>query len=132
MTTSQTPQEIEFPTMVEEKKKGGRKPATKKTAAPKKKAEPKKRVARTLPKREPKPPAPKKLSGFMKFRLEHQARVKEENPDDSAGQIGKRLGEMWRSLSKEEQAAYMPPKPVKPSVVEAAVAAPMEAATAAA
>mmetsp|Transcript_27302 Transcript_27302/g.66242 ORF Transcript_27302/g.66242 Transcript_27302/m.66242 type:complete len:154 (+) Transcript_27302:200-661(+) len=76
-----------------------------------------------------KPAAPKKsVSGFIKFRQEHQAKVKEENPNDSAGQIGKKLGDMWRALSKEEKAAYKPAKavvakPIAPAAVKSTIPA---------
>eukprot|EP00980_Cylindrotheca_fusiformis_P013957 scaffold3625_cov82-Cylindrotheca_fusiformis.AAC.3 len=48
----------------------------------------------------------KPLSGFMKFSQEHRAKVKEENEGISFGQIGKKLGEMWRELTDEEKEAY--------------------------
>lgn len=54
------------------------------------------------------------------------AKVKEEFAGESAGQIGKRLGDMWRALSKEQKAAY---KPVK-EVVAVPVVKPVVAAAA--
>ena len=42
----------------------------------------------------------------MLFSKEHRQEVKDENPDISFGQIGKKLGEMWRALSDEEKEAY--------------------------
>ncbi|CAJ1927392.1 unnamed protein product [Cylindrotheca closterium] len=125
---SKTAQEAKNKKTVEKKKPAV---AKKSTAAKKKKpvepkkvktAEPKK--AKTVESKKVKPAkvavvkkvaksgaAPKKpLSGFMKFRQEHFEKVKGENPSDSAGQIGKRLGDMWRALSKEEMAAYKPAK----------------------
>ena len=32
--------------------------------------------------------------------------IKEENPDITFGQIGKKLGEMWRALDDKEKQAY--------------------------
>jgi hypothetical protein len=46
------------------------------------------------------------LSGFMKFSQEHRAKVKEENEGITFGQIGKKLGEMWRALTDEEKEAF--------------------------
>jgi len=37
---------------------------------------------------------------------ENREKVKAENPDITFGQIGKKLGEMWRALSDEEKAEY--------------------------
>ena len=48
----------------------------------------------------------KPLSGFMLFSKEHREKVKTESPDMSFGQIGKRLGEMWRELTDEEKQSY--------------------------
>ena len=39
----------------------------------------------------------------MLFVKENRAQVKEDNPDITFGQIGKKLGEMWRALSDEEK-----------------------------
>jgi len=46
----------------------------------------------------------------MLFSQEHRPKVKEENPDISFGQIGKKLGEMWRALNDEEKEKYKNPK----------------------
>jgi len=54
--------------------------------------------------------AKKPLKGFMLFSQEHRPKVKEENPDISFGQIGKKLGEMWRALNDEEKEKYKNPK----------------------
>jgi len=48
----------------------------------------------------------KPLTGFMLFSKEHREKVKEENPGIAFGQIGKKLGEMWRGLSDAEKQAY--------------------------
>ena len=42
----------------------------------------------------------------MKFSQENRAKVKEDNPGITFGQIGKKLGEMWRALSDKEKEAY--------------------------
>ena len=46
----------------------------------------------------------------MLFSKEHRPKVKEENPDITFGQIGKKLGEMWRALSDAEKEKYKNPK----------------------
>lgn len=64
-----------------------------------------------LSKTEPKKPSSKpavsktgkKLSGFMKFSKENRELVKEQNPGIAFGQIGKKLGEMWRELDPAEK-----------------------------
>ena len=48
----------------------------------------------------------KPLTGFMLFAKEHRPKVKEDNPDLTFGQLGKKLGEMWRALSDSEKEAY--------------------------
>lgn len=48
----------------------------------------------------------KPLSGFMLFSKENRPKVKEDNPDITFGQIGKKLGEMWRALTDEEKQAF--------------------------
>jgi len=50
------------------------------------------------------------LSAFMKFSQEHRAKVKEDNADITFGQIGKKLGEMWRALTDKEKESYKAPK----------------------
>lgn len=62
--------------------------------------------AETAKKTEAKSKGGKKLSGYMKFSQEHREKVKEDNPGISFGQIGKKLGEMWRSLDENEKAKY--------------------------
>ncbi|CAJ1965391.1 unnamed protein product [Cylindrotheca closterium] len=95
-----------------------KKTTTKKSAAPKSAAVAKKNNRKMKAAADPN--APKKpLSGFMKFSQEHRAIVKGANPDLSFGGIGKKLGDMWRTLSGDEKAAY---KPVK-SVVDMPIAA---------
>ena len=42
----------------------------------------------------------------MLFSKEHRPKIKEENPDITFGQIGKKLGEMWRALDEKEKQAY--------------------------
>ena len=48
----------------------------------------------------------KPLTGFMLFSKEHREKVKADQPDLSFGQIGKKLGEMWRELTDDEKTAY--------------------------
>eukprot|EP00548_Thalassiothrix_antarctica_P012618 CAMPEP_0194165840 /NCGR_PEP_ID=MMETSP0154-20130528/1645_1 /TAXON_ID=1049557 /ORGANISM="Thalassiothrix antarctica, Strain L6-D1" /LENGTH=75 /DNA_ID=CAMNT_0038876381 /DNA_START=138 /DNA_END=365 /DNA_ORIENTATION=- len=48
----------------------------------------------------------KPLSGYMKFAKEHRQQVKDENADITFGQIGKKLGEMWRALDDKEKEEY--------------------------
>jgi HMG (high mobility group) box len=39
----------------------------------------------------------------MLFSKENRLKVKEENPEMTFGQIGKKLGEMWRALTDKEK-----------------------------
>lgn len=39
----------------------------------------------------------------MLFSKEHRPKVKADNPDITFGQIGKKLGEMWRALPDKEK-----------------------------
>jgi HMG (high mobility group) box len=39
----------------------------------------------------------------MLFSKENRTKVKEENPEMTFGQIGKKLGEMWRALTDKEK-----------------------------
>jgi hypothetical protein len=48
----------------------------------------------------------KKLTGFMKFSKDNREQVKTDNPGISFGQIGKRLGELWRELDAGEKEKY--------------------------
>ena len=48
----------------------------------------------------------KKLSGFMKFSKEQRPNIMKENPGIEFTQVGKKLGEKWRSLSAAEKARY--------------------------
>eukprot|EP00339_Tiarina_fusa_P012017 CAMPEP_0117026092 /NCGR_PEP_ID=MMETSP0472-20121206/19206_1 /TAXON_ID=693140 ORGANISM="Tiarina fusus, Strain LIS" /NCGR_SAMPLE_ID=MMETSP0472 /ASSEMBLY_ACC=CAM_ASM_000603 /LENGTH=74 /DNA_ID=CAMNT_0004732983 /DNA_START=90 /DNA_END=314 /DNA_ORIENTATION=- len=48
----------------------------------------------------------KQLSGFMLFSKENRPKIKEDNPEITFGQIGKKLGEMWRALTDEEKQAF--------------------------
>ncbi|KAJ3162682.1 Non-histone chromosomal protein 6 [Geranomyces michiganensis] len=69
--------------------------ASRKVAAPKK----------TKAKKDPN--APKKpLSAFMIFSQENRARIKDENPEATFGQIGKLLGAAWKDLNDEDRATY--------------------------
>ena len=58
----------------------------------------------------------------MKFSQEHRARVKQENPEITFGQVGKKLGEMWRALSDKEKEIYKPAPSVAAPIVGAPIA----------
>ena len=47
-----------------------------------------------------------RLTGFILFSQENRASVKEENPNNTFGEVGKELGSRWRALSKEEQDVF--------------------------
>jgi hypothetical protein len=50
---------------------------------------------------------PKKtLSGYFKFAAEHRAQVMQENKGIKFGDIGKKLGKMWKALSDEAKKSY--------------------------
>ncbi|KAI9486595.1 MAG: high mobility group box domain-containing protein [Benjaminiella poitrasii] len=54
------------------------------------------------------PSAPKRgLSAYMFFSQENRAKVKEENPEATFGQLGKLLGEKWKSMSDDEKKPYV-------------------------
>jgi HMG (high mobility group) box len=53
------------------------------------------------------PNAPKKaLSSFMLFSNEVRSRIKKENPSMSFGDLGKKIGELFRGLSPGEKQKY--------------------------
>lgn len=53
------------------------------------------------------PNAPKRASNaYMIFCKERRAQLKEERPDLPFGQLGAKLGEMWRELSNEQKKPY--------------------------
>ncbi|KAJ1548217.1 Non-histone chromosomal protein 6 [Nowakowskiella sp. JEL0078] len=53
------------------------------------------------------PNEPKKpLSSFMLFSSEQRAKIKEENPEFSFGEIGKEVGARWRALNDAEKKVY--------------------------
>lgn len=53
------------------------------------------------------PNAPKRgLSAYMFFANDNREKVREENPGISFGQVGKMLGEKWKSLSDSERRPY--------------------------
>lgn len=47
------------------------------------------------------------LSPYMFSSQDKRAKIKEENPDATFGQIGKLLGERWKSMSDEEKEPYI-------------------------
>lgn len=50
--------------------------------------------------------AKRALSGFMRFSQKMRPEVMRENPGIAFGDVGRRLGEKWRSLSAGEKARY--------------------------
>ena len=55
----------------------------------------------------PDPNAPKRgLSAYMFFANEQRENVREENPNATFGEVGKRLGERWKALSDKQRAPY--------------------------
>jgi hypothetical protein len=55
----------------------------------------------------PDPNAPKRgLSAYMFFANEQRDNVREENPNATFGDVGKRLGERWKALSEKQRAPY--------------------------
>ena len=46
------------------------------------------------------------MSAFFLYSQAFRSQVKEENPDITFGEVGKKLGEMWRALSEDEKQAY--------------------------
>lgn len=94
-------------------------PAAKKTAPPKEKAAPKAgkgKAAATQggedakgkkPRKKKDPNAPKKaMSAFMFFSNTNREKIKAENPGTSFGEMGKLLGEKWKSMSPAEKVQY--------------------------
>lgn len=64
-----------------------------------------KRTAKRGQKKDPN--APKRaLSAYMFFANDQREVVRTENPSASFGQIGKLLGEKWKSLSESEKKPY--------------------------
>ncbi|KAI9320737.1 high mobility group box domain-containing protein [Dichotomocladium elegans] len=54
------------------------------------------------------PTAPKRgLSAYILFSQENRSKVQAENPDAAFGQIGKILGERWKSLSESDKKPYL-------------------------
>ncbi|KAI7891561.1 high mobility group box domain-containing protein [Mucor mucedo] len=75
---------------------------TKRAAAPKVEEDKKKRKAKKDPS------APKRgLSAYMFFSQDQRSTVKEESPDATFGQIGKILGEKWKSMTDEQKKPYV-------------------------
>eukprot|EP00878_Enallax_costatus_P023141 GHUV01024603.1.p1 GENE.GHUV01024603.1~~GHUV01024603.1.p1 ORF type:complete len:609 (+),score=227.34 GHUV01024603.1:931-2757(+) len=59
------------------------------------------------PRKKKDPNAPKKaLSAFMFFSNANRERIKTNNPGVAFGQVGKLLGEEWKTLSAEDKAPY--------------------------
>jgi hypothetical protein len=47
------------------------------------------------------------LAGFIQFSKDQRETVKEANPGITFGQLGKKLGEMWRALDDDETTKYI-------------------------
>ncbi|KAL1968320.1 hypothetical protein VTN77DRAFT_1849 [Rasamsonia byssochlamydoides] len=63
--------------------------------------------ARGVEKKKKDPNAPKRgLSAYMFFANEQREAVREQNPGISFGQVGKLLGERWKSLTEEQRRPY--------------------------
>jgi hypothetical protein len=53
------------------------------------------------------PNAPKKpLTSFMLFSNENRSRIQKENPSMTFGELGKKIGELFRGLSSSEKQKY--------------------------
>ncbi|KAG0246607.1 high mobility group box domain-containing protein [Mortierella sp. GBAus27b] len=54
------------------------------------------------------PNAPKApMSAYLLFCEEYREKVKSQNPDKSFGELGRILGEMWRSFDEDKKAPYV-------------------------
>ena len=51
-------------------------------------------------------PPKKPSSGFTRFSGDNRAKVKEENPELTFGQMGKKLGAMWGELDAAKKKEY--------------------------
>lgn len=78
----------------------------KKAAKPKAKAA-KEEIPAKKGKKAKDPDAPKRgASAFMHFSSAKRAEVKENNPGIAFGDVGKKLGEMWKALSADDRGPY--------------------------
>lgn len=84
----------------EEEEEPVKKPVKKKAAKPAKKEE--------KPKKKKKDPnEPKRgMSAFMFFSNAKRGEVKESNPGIAFGEVGKKLGEMWKNLDSDGKKTY--------------------------
>ncbi|KAL4992133.1 high mobility group box domain-containing protein [Aspergillus falconensis] len=65
------------------------------------------KTTRDTTRRKKDPNAPKRgLSAYMFFANDNREKVREENPGITFGQVGKMLGEKWKSLSDKERKPY--------------------------
>tara|TARA_B100000073_G_C23669881_1_gene548158 strand:+ start:641 stop:844 length:204 start_codon:yes stop_codon:yes gene_type:complete len=48
----------------------------------------------------------KQLSPYMKFCKETRAKIVEENPKLTFGEVGRKMGEMWREMSDDEKKKF--------------------------
>lgn len=49
---------------------------------------------------------PKQLSPYMKFCKETRTTVVKENPKLTFGEVGRKMGEIWRDMSEDEKKKY--------------------------
>lgn len=49
---------------------------------------------------------PKQLSPYMKFCKETRATVVKENPKLTFGEVGRKMGEIWRDMSEDDKKKY--------------------------
>lgn len=66
----------------------------------------KEKVEKKLAKKKDKNAPKRPLSAFMFFSKDRRETVRTDNPDASFGEIGKLLGENWRSLSDGDKTPY--------------------------
>ncbi|GMM31308.1 high-mobility group nucleosome-binding protein [Martiniozyma asiatica (nom. inval.)] len=68
---------------------------------------PRREAAVKKEKRKKDPNAPKRaLSAYMFFAAENRDKVRADNEGISFGEIGKKLGDMWKSMSDEDKQPY--------------------------
>ena len=48
----------------------------------------------------------KKLSPYMKFCKETRTTVVKENPKLTFGEVGRKMGEIWRDMSEDDKKKY--------------------------
>ncbi|OMJ29543.1 Non-histone chromosomal protein 6 [Smittium culicis] len=70
-------------------------------------AAPKKTKTTTTGRKKKDENAPKRgLSSYMFFSQEYREQVKRENPEATFGQLGKLMGDKWKSMTDEQKKPY--------------------------